>query len=277
MVPKSMSSTAIGDGDRLSDKTMRAQERRRGRFVALLLILTIAALAPAEADDGDFGRPRPSLLDGIIAPQFWKGPVTGLSGYPLTDAETELRDRAYTLIRPVEPRVEFDVVIARYRIAQVFPPTAANFDRSAYGRNVLWMPGRSEASKYNQLIDDMASDGQLIAPFVALACHIADLDAKRARSLHYVAELTEEQREDALGRIAENRGTVLWVRDALHQRVASYRYALEHFVIAVPSGRAIEAERRLRQFEAAVLAADAPLGRCGGGAVVVAPLPVVTK
>src|ERR1041384_8018577 len=143
---------------------------RVGRF-ALVLAIAVAALGLARADDGDFGRPRPSLLDGLIPPQFWKGPVTGYSSYPLTDAENELRDRAYTLIRPSEPRVEFDVVIARYRIAQVFPPTAANFDPTAYGRNVLWMPGRSEASRYNQLIDDMTGDGQLIAPFVTLACY----------------------------------------------------------------------------------------------------------
>src|ERR1043166_1242538 len=245
--------------------------------LAFLVALTIAG--PAYADDGDFGRPRPSVLDGLIPPQFWKGPVTGYSGYPLTDAENELRDRAYTLIRPSEPRVEFDVMIARYRIAQVFPPTAANFDPTAYGRNVLWMPGRSEASQYNQLIDDMTGDGQLIAPFVTLACHIADLDGKRARSLHYVGELTEDQRENALGRIIEKRGVIAWARDALHQRVASYRYALEHFVIAVPSPRAIEAERTLRRFEAAVMAADVPLARCLGGAVaaVPVPLPIVTK
>jgi hypothetical protein len=249
---------------------------RVGRL-ALLLAITIAALAPARADEGDFGRPRSSLLDGLIPPQFWKGPVTGYSSYPLTDAENELRDRAYTLIRPSEPRVEFDVVIARYRIAQVFPPTAANFDPTAYGRNVLWMPGRSEASQYNQLIDDMTADGQLIPPFIALACFIADLDGKRARSLDYVGALTEDQRENALGRIIENRGVTLWVRDALHQRVASYRYALERFVIAVPSPRAIEAERTLKRFETVVLAADAPLTRCTGGAIAAVPMPIVTK
>jgi hypothetical protein len=276
MVPKSMSSTPIGDGHRFSDKTMRTRERPRGSSLPLLFALTIAALDAAHAADGDFGRPRPSFLSGIVAPQFWKGPVTGYSTYPLTDAETELRDRAYTLIRPTEPRVAFDVVIARYRIAQVFPPTAANFDPTAYGRNVLWMPGRSEVSQYNQLIDDMTGDGQLIGPFAALACHVADLDGKRARSLRYVAELTEEQREDALGRILENRGTILWVRDALHQRIASYRYALEHLVIAVPSRRAIEVERTLRAFGAAVAAADAPLTRCAGE-VGAAPVPIVTK
>src|SRR6185295_17586997 len=250
---------------------------RFGRL-AFIVAIAIVPLAAARADDGDFGRPRPSLLEGLIPTQFWKGPVTGQSNYPLTDAENELRDRAYALISPSEPRIEFDVWIARYRTFQVFPPTAANFDRTAYGRNVLWMPGRSEASQYNQLIADMTSDGQLIAPFVSLACYVADMDGKRARSLRYVDELTEAQRDNALGRIAENRGVVLWVRDALGQRVDSYRYALEHLVIAVPSPRAIEAERTLTRFEKAVLAADPPLSRCAGAeTAVAAPLPIVTK
>lgn len=252
---------------------------RQRRRSALALLLVMIAAAPASAADGDFGRPRRSFFDGLIPPQYWKGPVTGHSSYPLTDAENELRDRAYTLIRPSEPRVEFDVVIARYRTIQVFPPTAANVDRTAYGRNVLWMPGRSESSQYNQLIADMASDAQLIGPFIAVACYVADMDAKRARSLGYVTELTAGQREDALDRITENRLTVAWVRDALHQRVASYRYALEHLVIAVPSPRAIEAERAHKRFDAAVLAANAPMAKCAGEIAVAgpAPLPIVTK
>jgi hypothetical protein len=271
MIPKS--------GNRFSDEIMRGQKMRAG-LLALLLAITVAAPGPASAADGDFGRPKPSLLDGLIPPQFWKGPVIGYSGYPLTDAENELRDRAYTLIRPNEPRVEFDVVIARFRSAQIFPPTAANFDHTAYGRNVLRMPGRSEASQYGQLMDDMASDGQLVGPFVALACTVADLDGKRARSLDYVGELSAGQRENALGRIAENRMVTAWVQRALHQRVASYRYALEHLVIALPSPRAIETERTLKRFEHAVDAADAPLATCAGETAVIesaAPVPIITK
>jgi len=246
------------------------------RRTGLAALATLVLLGPASA--GDFGRPDPPILDGLIPKQFWKGPVTGRSSYPLTDAEDELRDRAYTLIRPSEPRVEFDVVIGRYAIAQVFPPTAANFDRTAYGRNVLWMPGRSEASQYNQLIDDMTGDGELIGPFVTLACYVADLDGKRVRSLDYVADLSPSDRANALGRVTENRLVIAWVADALHQRVASYRYALEHLVIAVPSPLAIEAERALRRFEAAVAAADEPLTRCAAGAfAAVSVRPLVTK
>jgi hypothetical protein len=55
-------------------------------------------------------------------------------------------------------------------------------------------------------------------------------------------------------------------------------------VISVPSGLAVEAERALKRFEAAVLAADAPLIGCAGAGAVAefagppfAGPPLVTK
>jgi hypothetical protein len=110
---------------------------------------------------------------------------------------------------------------------------------------LLWTPSRSEASLYYRLIEDMAADGQLTGPFVAVACAVADLDLKRERSLAYVGELTNDEVGYAFGRIRENRIITAWVQRALHWRLASYRYALERFVIAVPSGLAVEAEHAL--------------------------------
>ena len=57
-----------------------------------------------------------------------------------------------------------------------------------------------------------------------------------------------------------------WVQRALHWRLASYRYALERLVIAVPSRRAVEAERALTRFQAIVAAS-----RSGAGALRAAP------
>ena len=118
---------------------------------------------------------------------------------------------------------------------------------------LLWTPSRSEASLYNRLIEDMDADGRLTGPFVAIACAVADLDLKRERSLVYVGELSEGEVGNALGRMRENRIITAWVQRALHWRLASYRYALERFVIAVPSGLAVEAERALGRFERIVL------------------------
>ena len=129
-------------------------------------------------------------------------------------------------------------------------------------------------------MEDLDADGQLAGPFVAVACAVADLDLKRERSLLYVRELSEDEVGNALGRIGENRMITAWVQRALHWRLESYRYALERFVIAVPSGQAVAAERALTRFREIVLQADVPLARCAGAAFAVEPLvgaPLVTK
>jgi hypothetical protein len=129
---------------------------------------------------------------------------------------------------------------------------------------LLSTPARSEDSSYNRLIDDMAAEGKLIGPFVAVACAVADLDQKRVRSLAYVGELNESEAGNAFGRVRENGMVTAWVRRALYWRLGSYRYALERLVVALPSRLAVEAERAFKGFEAQVLQADTPLTRCAG-------------
>jgi hypothetical protein len=249
----------------------------------LTVCVALALAAPAYAQTGDFGRPKPSLLEGLIPPQFWKGPVTGYSGFPFTDLELELRDRSYVLIRPNEPRGNWNIYIAGFQLAHLFPPAYLYYDHTEYARMLLWTPARSEASSYNRLIEDMDADGGLIGPFVSVACAVADLDLKRERSLAYVGEVADWEVRNTFGRIRENRLVAGWVHRALHWRLASYRYALERLVIAVPSGRAVETERALARFEAVILQADPALARCAGAEfilpadVTVPVAPLVTK
>ena len=124
----------------------------------------------------------------------------------------------------------------------------------------------------------MADDGKLAGPFVAVACAVADLDLKREHSLAYVGELSDWEVGNAFGRIRENRLVTAWVHRALHWRLASYRYALERLVIAVPSVLAVEAERALTRFQVIVTQADPALARCAGAEFqAVAAAPLVTK
>lgn len=234
-------------------------------------------MAAGAAHAGDFGRPKPSLLDGLIPQQFWKGPVTGYSSYPLTNLEEELRDRSYVLIRPNEPRGKWNIYIAGFQIARMLPPAFTYEDHTEYARMLLWTPARSEASSYNRLIEDMDSDGRLIGPFVAVACAVADLDMKRERSLAYVSELSEGEAGNAYGRIRENRMITAWVARAMHWRAASYRYALERLVISVPSPLAVESERALTRFQHIVRDADPVLARCAGAEFAAVARPVVSK
>ena len=83
-------------------------------FRGLALCIAFAIAAPASTQAGDFGRPKPSFFEGLIPQQFWRGPVAGYSGYPLTDLEVELRDRSYVLIRPNEPRGNWNIYIAGF-------------------------------------------------------------------------------------------------------------------------------------------------------------------
>lgn len=245
----------------------------RGAAISIAL-----ALLPGLAHAGDFGRPSPSLLDRLLPKQFWKGPVFPQSTYPLTDLEEQLRDRSYALIRPNEPRGNWNVYIAGFQLAHLLPPSFTYTDHTEYARMLLATLSRSEASLYNRLMEDLDADGRLTGPFVAVACAVADMDVKRERSLLYVSELTEGETANAIGRIRENRMVTAWVQRALHWRLASYRYALERFVIAVPSGLAVESERALKRFEQIVFEADVPLARCGGAAFGPPPgVAIVTK
>lgn len=255
----------------------------RGLFLAVLLGGAVCAwpTAPGIAGDlgrpdpsfldkigslwnGDFDRPRPSLLDGLLPRQLTLGPVTRIPGDPLTDAEEELRDRAYDLIRLPQRREEWKLILASARVARALPPSVLQFDAKAYGNMLVGLPFRSEAGRYGRLLDDIASDMVLFGPFLAVACRVIDMDVKRERSLAYVEGLTKDERDDALGRIAENRMIIGWVRRSLDERHWSYRYAAERLVIASPSPAAIEIERMIARYRLQVAEFAAQLDQCGG-------------
>jgi hypothetical protein len=245
-----------------------------------LLLAVIAASAISGAQAGDLGRADPSIFEGILPPQYYSGPVTGYSSFPLTDDEIELRDRAYVLIRPHQPRGEWNLVVARFRLAQLLP--SRSFDVTQYGRMLLAIPHRSEASLYAQLVEDTRVDVQLAAAFLALACIVADIDRKRNLSLAYIHNLTPAEYADTLGRILENKLTIKWVARSLGDRAQAYQYALERLVIASPSPRAVEAEQVVTRFQAASAEIAASLVSCVHPAIAVRPFsgpgrPLVTK
>ena len=181
------------------------------------------------------------------------------------------------LIRPNQPRGKWNIYIAGLQLTGVFPPAYVYTDHTEYSRMLLWTPARSEASSYYRLIDDMGEDGQLVGPFVVVACTVAVVDMKRERSLAYVTAPSDGEAGNAFGRIRENRLITAWVHRALHWRLASYRYALERLVISVPSPLAVDAERALKRFQPIVAQPTRrlPLRRHGisGGAA----RPIVTK
>ena len=99
--------------------------------------------------------------------------------------------------------------------------------------------------RYSKLIEDIRNDVTRLEPFFASARIVSDLDRKREKSLNYVSGLSSEEQQNTVTRIRENDAIQRWVRESVHERVESYRVALERMVIAAPSPMAVDAERAL--------------------------------
>ena len=213
-------------------------------------ICGLALLLIGGCANGDFGRVRPQLVNDDI--HNWVGRQAAReyghapSSNDLTDDERQLRDLAYPLIEPPLDRGKWDSILYEYGLLPTRGPWWPPFDHRTYGRKLLSQSFRSPVGRYSQLIDDIRNDDVRIAPFVAVASRVVDMDSKRHRSLAYVSDLPANARRNARRRIAENARVVAWVHHSLRERAAAYRYALERVLVETPSPMAVEAERALR-------------------------------
>ena len=212
-----------------------------------------AAVVLAGCTQGDFGRMRPSLVRDDM--HDWVGRKAAhkdgrrSSVTHLTDDERQLRDLAYPLIAPSYTRGRWDSVLLEYGITRSKHVNWPTDDYRAYGKRLMVRPYRSAAARYSQLIDDMRNDITRIVPFFTVARRVLDIDAKRAKSMAYIADLTARERAEAERRIAENALIVGWVQHSLKGRADAFRYALERIVVATPYPKAVDAERTLMQLK----------------------------
>jgi hypothetical protein len=212
---------------------------------------TLVLLLLAGCANGDFGRVRPSLVSDDMHSWIGTEAVGSIgkpaSRYALNDDERQLRDLAYPLIEPPFDRQRWDSVLGEYGGSRAFRRDWALFDTAGYSRELMAKPFRSATGRYARLIDDIRNDSTRIEPFFMTARHVLDMDSKREQSLHYIPELQESERINALSRINENRLVISWVHRSLTERATAYRFALERLVIANPSPMAVEAERVLNR------------------------------
>jgi nitrate reductase assembly molybdenum cofactor insertion protein NarJ len=235
-----------------ADGARRVRERRAPTepMIDRLHWLAVAAafgLLTGCGTYGDFGRVRPSLVNddthAWMGPAAARGPATNLAWrHQLTEEERTLRDLAYPLIEPPYDRQRWYSVLGELGVGSRPWPYP---DRSAYASRLFITAYRSQTARYNRLIEDIRNDVMRIDPFFSSARYVTEMDRKREKALAYVSNLTAEERDNTLQRIAENRNIVRWVQGSLHERTESYRVALERMVIAAPSPVAVEAERSL--------------------------------
>jgi hypothetical protein len=229
--------------------------RTPSRIRAASAVLTLALLGATlgGCSGGDFGRTREDFRNDDM--HRWIGfeatSSIGLhaSQFQLTDNERLLRDLAYPLIEPPHSRPAWKSVFGDYKPLPSPWRRATAFDRTAYGRQLIDEPHRSDASRYAQLIEDVRDDLTRFEPFYAAAARVIDLDGKRNASMAQI-ELSPRERADAVARMEENTLVVQWVQQCLERRISSYRWALERLVIQAPDGAAAEADRLIGQLAA---------------------------
>lgn len=220
---------------------------RRGLAMAGLLV--VGGLLGGCGTNGDFGRVRPSLrTDDMHA---WVGAAAAenagkpISNYRLTDEERLLRDLAYPLIEPPYERQRWLSVLNEYGVSRAWQNGWYSIDHKLYYRMLIGEAHRSPSGQYGKLNEDIRNDVVRAPDFFSVSHKVADLDGRRRQSLAFVSELTRQERDDAMARIAENALVASWVCRSLADRIRSYRYALERLVIATPSPMAVDAERSL--------------------------------
>jgi len=219
----------------------------RWQVVAFALLLGGCA-------NGDFKEVRPLLVRDDI--HDWVGPaaIEGTNALPssfeLTDDERQLRDLAYPLIEPPYDRHKWYSVAGEYGL--IARDRSQAFDHTAYANNLLGKDYRSPAARYSRLIDDIRNDTTRLPPFFETATRVLDTDQKRQMSLAYVSELSRAERDNALRQINVNAAIISWVGSRIHQRIASYQFALERLVIMTPMHQAADAEVALKHLRAEV-------------------------
>ncbi|GJE29343.1 hypothetical protein [Methylobacterium organophilum] len=235
------------------------------------LILLAPLCLVACAQQGDFGRPAKSAWNdlvettGTLAAREREEPA---SAFPLTDDERVLRDRAWRFLMPAQGHAAFEDVLANLTRTRVLPPNWREPNVAAYHDGLLSESFRSPVSRYRRLSEDAGADGRLIPVFVATAARVIEADAFRLRSLPFARTLDDFDVRNAAMRVAENRCLIAWVRLELGQRVAQYRYALEHLAVEMPGRDAAVTEQAIGFLESrrALLAPLLPpeaAARCG--------------
>lgn len=238
-----------------------------GGLVRLSAALAALALG-ACAQTGDFGRPRPNVLNDAVYPAAgaalaYYGRGEPVSGYRLTDNEQEMRDLGWGVVMPPLEGQRRDRLLTELRRTRILPADRARLDRASYVRTLVATDFRSSRSRYKKLLDDVVVDTLRIEPFFASASRVARDDKARARALADIPDVTPDERENALARIEENGLMIAWARESFDERLDSYRYALDRLMIETPDPYSAEVAGALDAF-AQVLGSLRPLGPARG-------------
>jgi hypothetical protein len=221
---------------------------RRGIF-ALAALSLLAGCA-----NGDFKEVKRYLVRDDIHDWVGHDAIIGVntstSGFELTDDERQLRDLAFQLIQPSYDRHQWYSIAGEYGLIE--RAQRERFDRTDYATRLFGDRYRSPSARYARLIDDVRDDTTRLPQFFETATRVLDIDRKRRKSLAFISNLSEHERNEALRRNYVNAAIVSLVRTRLRQRVSSYHFALERLVLMTPTSQAAQVELALNQLQAEI-------------------------
>lgn len=216
---------------------MHAGRSRAGLALAALLpaLMTVAA---CQRPTGDFGRAAPSVLHDTIMPAAGDELAIGrgepVSRFNLTDDEKEMRNRAWSLIRPPSAEDWIEGSRAELVRTRVLPETGGG-DPDRYYAFLRSDRYRSSEVRYDRVAADATADAALVPPYCEIALRVTTADQERLRALGRREISTGEELAGAQARVWENRRYMDWTSQALRFRLVSYRNAIDALEIETPS------------------------------------------
>ncbi|WP_306029925.1 hypothetical protein [Stappia sp. MMSF_3263] len=232
--------------------------RLRPQLALAALLPALLLVAACQRPTGDFGRAAPSVLHDTILPAAGDELAINrgepVSRFNLTDDEKEMRNRAWSLIRP--PSAEDWIEGSRTELirTRVLPETGGAGDPDRYYAFLRSDRYRSSEVRYDRVAADAVADAALIPPFCEIALRVTTADEERLRALGRREISTGEELAGAQARVWENRRYMDWASQALRFRLVSYRNAIDALEIETPSsGKVWDANTAWKKLAAEVV------------------------
>ena len=221
---------------------------------SLIIPLMAVCLSGCYIATGDFGRREQNIYTEKILPgkgrEAAKLRGEPVSNFNMTDDERQLRNRADYLRSPPHYKDWLGYATTKKEANRVYATFGAAHAPNRYYKFLRSDKFLSSETRYERLRFDITSDIELIPPFCTISRKVLDADRERILATRRSRDLSEEETENAYGRVYENDLVISNVEAALNYRVEAYKYAIEHLEIETPSDQIWVSNRAVRQLQA---------------------------
>lgn len=209
----------------------------------ILLVTTSLLLTACARPKGDLGRAKPNVLHDRVAKDlgmlYRYAQKQDVSNLNLTDQETELRGRGWTLVIPPASEDWVGANKAQLQRQGFLKDPYAAMNPSSYYVYLRSDKYRSSETRYTRLIDDMSADRKLLPPFCKIARMVLVSDHERLDALKRQTDVNPQFATGVRARTKENKTFVDWVLRATGRRLQAYQMAINALEIETPSPQQI--------------------------------------